>query len=178
MASRLFLEDHIALSQNRWLTALMSDFYDRNGARYVELVSRLGISKDSLSRTLEAALALGWITKNAGYGHPLRPEYVLTGEGTRISNGAFGVLRAQAGLALPPASFTRWDMPILTVLKSGQKRFGEVGQALNAVTPRALSQGLQSLERHELLERMVIEARPPFNLYGITDSGLLLASAA
>ncbi|RMH94813.1 transcriptional regulator [Lysobacter pythonis] len=178
MKSTLSIADHIALSQNRWLTMLIADFNHRQGARYVELLNRLGISRDSLGRTLEAALAHGWIARNAGYGHPLRPEYIVTDEGRRIAERAVAISKAQAHLGLTPASLTRWGMPIIQVLRAGEERFGQISHRLRPATSRSLSQGLRSLEANALVDRLVVESRPPFSRYTLTDSGILLANAA
>lgn len=178
MKSTLSLGDHIALSQNRWLTALLADFHERGGARHVELLNRLGLSKDSLGRTLETAIAQGWVARNSGYGHPLRPEYVLTHAGQRLADSAHAIVRVQAALGVGPADMTRWGMPLVHVLRSGEERFGQIQSALLTATPRALSQGLQSLQGLALLDRSVVEERPPFSRYTLTAGGILLADAA
>ena len=178
MKSTLSIAEHVALSQNRWLTALMAEFSDRQGARYVELLNRLGMSRDSLSRTLDVAIANGWLARNAGYGHPLRPEYVITEEGYRLVKSAHAIGKAQETLGLKPSSLTRWGMPLIQVVGSGEERFGQIATALKSATPRALSQGLQALETNELLKRAIIDGRPPFSRYTLTPSGLLLAEAA
>ncbi len=178
MQSTLSITDHIALSQNRWLSALLADFADRDGARHVELLHRLSISRDSLGRTLETAILHGWIKRNTGYGHPLRPEYVITPAGKRMAKSAYAISQVQTALGLAPSSLTRWGMPLVCVLRRGEERFGQIQTALSMATPRALSQGLQTLESCELLSRSVVEARPPFSLYTLTSRGILLAEAA
>lgn len=178
MKSTLSITEHIALSQSRWLTALLAEFSDRQGARYVELLNRLGMPRDSLSRTLDVAIANGWLARNAGYGHPLRPEYIATDEGRRMAQGAQAIRHAQENLGLKPSSLTRWGMPLIHVLWSGEERFGQIASALKPATPRALSQGLQALETNELLSRAIEDGRPPFSRYRLTSNGLLLAEAA
>src|SRR3546814_2698980 len=64
----------VQLSGHRWLVPLLADLASRKGARLVELIHRLGLSRDSLTRTLQAAAAPGWVRRNPGNGHPLRPE--------------------------------------------------------------------------------------------------------
>lgn len=178
MKSTLSITEHVALSQNRWLTALLAEFSGRQGARYVELLNRLGMPRDSLSRTLDAAIANGWLARNAGYGHPLRPEYVITDEGQRMAKGAHAIRRAQENLGLKPSSLTRWGMPLIYVVWSGEERFGQIASALKTATPRALSQGLQVLETNELLSRAIVDGRPPFSRYKLTSNGVSLAEAA
>ena len=56
----------VQLGSHRWLVPLLADLAARKGARFVELVHRLGLSRDSLTRTLEAAQAIGWVRRNPG----------------------------------------------------------------------------------------------------------------
>ncbi len=49
--------------------------------RFVELELKLGVGRDSLRRAMEALICLGYAQRNEGYGHPLRPEYVITDAG-------------------------------------------------------------------------------------------------
>jgi DNA-binding HxlR family transcriptional regulator len=51
-------------------------------------------------------------------------------------------------------------------------RFNEFRQALGTVPPRTLAQRLTELERAGLIERTVIDARPPRVEYRLTKSGL------
>ena len=44
----------------------------------MELQRRLDVTRDSLRRALDALIALGYVRRNEGYGHPLRPEYLIT----------------------------------------------------------------------------------------------------
>src|SRR3546814_4885066 len=54
----------VQLSGHRWLVPLLADLASRKGARFVELIHRLGLSRDSLTRTLQAAAALGWVRRS------------------------------------------------------------------------------------------------------------------
>ena len=53
-------------------------------AKFVVLQKRLGISRSSLQRTLRALIDAGLVKKNPGYGHPMRPEYLLTERGAKV----------------------------------------------------------------------------------------------
>jgi DNA-binding HxlR family transcriptional regulator len=50
-------------------------------------------------------------------------------------------------------------------------RFNEFRQALREVPPRTLAQRLADLEEAGLLERRVIDARPPYVEYRLTPHG-------
>jgi DNA-binding HxlR family transcriptional regulator len=113
--------------------------------------------------------------RNPGHGHPLRPEYVLTPEGARLAAGAEPLLAVQAQLGLMPGTLTCWGMPLICTIGSGQARFNELAKTLTTATPRAISQGLQTLSANNLVLRQVLDGRPPASLYSLTPNGILLA---
>lgn len=178
MPSSLSIADLVALGRHRWAAALLADLAAHDGARFVELAHRLALSRDSLVRTLDAAIAAGWAIRNPGHGHPLRPEYVLTAEGARLATGAGPILAAQAGLGLAPGTLTRWGLPLIRAIGPDTARFNALARTLTPATPRALSQGLRTLAANDLVVRDVIDEWPPASLYRLTDGGLLIARAA
>ncbi|HMP45872.1 MAG TPA: winged helix-turn-helix transcriptional regulator [Sphingopyxis sp.] len=165
------------LSGHRWLVPLLADLAAHRGARFVELVNRLGLSRDSLTRTLAAAAAQGWVMRNPGHGHPLRPEYILTEAGEAAAMRAATIAGAQAAIGLPPGGATRWGLPLVAGIGAGHDRFNALSRLLAPATPRALSQGLTALGRHGLVTRDLIDTRPPASRYGLTGKGKLLAAA-
>lgn len=177
MRSTLSLVDLIALSRNRWAVTLLADLAAHRGARFVELLHRLALPRDSLARTLNALSELGWVMRNPGHGHPLRPEYVLTPEGARLATCAELIAAAQFQLGLVPGALTRWGLPLVGAIGSSHARFNELAKTLAAATPRAISQGLQTLAVNDLVARDVMDSYPPASLYRLTPRGLLLAAA-
>lgn len=177
MRSTLSLADLIALGRSRWAVPLLADLAAHRGARFVELLQRLALPRDSLVRTLHVLSELGWVVRNPGHGHPLRPEYLLTPEGARVAAGATTIAATQAQLGLAPGSLTRWGMPLVRTIGSSQARFNELARALEAATPRAISQGLQTLAVNDLVAREVVDCYPPASLYRLTPAGFLLADA-
>ena len=171
------LADLVAVNQHRWTAALIVDLADHGGARFVSLIHRLGIGRDSLSRTLEATGAAGWVMRNPGYGHPLRPEYVLTPEGIRLAAMAKQQLVAQSQIGIGPQVLTRWSVPIIHSLGTGLQRFNDVARTLPQASPRALSQGLRALTANQLVNRTLFESHPPISLYTLTSTGQILAQA-
>jgi len=167
----------VQLSGHRWLVPLLTDLAGHKGARFIELIHRLGLSRDSLTRTLQAAAALGWVRRNPGHGHPLRPEYILTEAGAAAAARAATIAGAQAALGLPPGAATRWGLPIVAGIGTGHDRFNALTRLLAPASPRALSQGLTALGRHELVTRDVVDRRPPVSRYELTERGELLAEA-
>ncbi len=178
MKSRLSLEDHLAIGRHRWVVPVLADLDAHRGARFVELVHRLALPRDSLARTLDGAITAGWVMRNLGHGHPLRPEYLLTREGARLAAAALAIATAQAQLGLRPGTLTRWGMPLIIAIEAGQTRFNALTQTLAPATPRAISQGLQTLAANDLVARDLVDGWPPASQYRLTAHGILLARAA
>lgn len=170
--------DLLALAKSRWMLPLMAAFAEQPGRRFVELLHRTGAPRDTLSRTLQGALDAGWLMRNLGHGHPLRPEYLLTEQGRPFADAGRSMQSAMSALDLAAGSMSRWGLPILRAVSTGQERFNGIARALAPATPRALSQSLAGLEAQELLKRSLVNDRPPWSRYGLTERGLVLAHAA
>jgi DNA-binding HxlR family transcriptional regulator len=65
----------------------------------------------------------------------------------------------------------RWALALLYASHTGAVRFNEFRQALREVPPRTLAQRLADLEDAGLLERCVVDARPPYVEYRLTQHG-------
>jgi DNA-binding HxlR family transcriptional regulator len=70
----------------------------------------------------------------------------------------------------------RWTVSILYASHEGAVRFNEFLQALGKIPPATLTQRLTDLEDAGVLERTVIDARPPRVEYRLTKRGLQLRS--
>src|SRR5438477_12728787 len=70
----------------------------------------------------------------------------------------------------------RWTVSILYVSHEGAVRFNEFQQALGSIPPATLAQRLADLEEAGVLERAVIDARPPYVEYRLTRRGRQLRS--
>jgi DNA-binding HxlR family transcriptional regulator len=70
----------------------------------------------------------------------------------------------------------RWTVSILWASVEGASRFNVFKQAVGGIPPRTLAQRLLELEGAGLLERRVIDARPPRVEYVLTDDGRRLRS--
>ena len=75
------ITDLIAIFHHRWSAPVLAELLRQKGSRFAALVGTLGVGRESLRRTLDSLLELGLVARNPGYGHPLRPEYVLTRSG-------------------------------------------------------------------------------------------------
>jgi DNA-binding HxlR family transcriptional regulator len=65
----------------------------------------------------------------------------------------------------------RWVVLVLWASYEGATRFNEFKQVLGSIPPRTLAQRLVELEEAGVLERQVIDARPPRVEYRLTDEG-------
>jgi DNA-binding HxlR family transcriptional regulator len=169
------MNDLVALGKNRWTLALLADLASHRGARFVELLHRLGLPRDSLVRTLDAAKQSGWVIPNPGHGHPLRPEYILTEEGMRLALRAASILAAQNEISLPPMALSRWSLPLVHAISQGWNRFNPLARAVHGATPRALSISLRGLAGAALVTRDLVNGYPPITHYGLTETGIILA---
>lgn len=165
------------LGRHRWIVPLLAEMAARNGARFAELLHALPVSRESLARTINCAIEEGWIARNPGHGHPLRPEYILTESGRCAAPTCASVMGAQAALAIAPAALSRWSLPLVRVIDAGERRFCGMARALPDSNPRALSQSLKGLAENALLSRAVIDDHPPVCEYGLTARGERLAAA-
>lgn len=158
-----------ALAHHRWAPPILAELYRDDGCKFVTLVNRLGISRDSLSRTLEHLLALGLAIKNPGYGHPLRPEYVLTPIGQVIGSSTLELMNQLRQLGITDVMLKKWSLPVTLALHSGLERFGALLEAFPGLTPRALTLALRDLEWIGVLRR------DPAMTYALTPNGTRIA---
>ena len=135
----------------------------------------LGVSADTLSSTLRSLVDQGWIEKNPGYGHPLRPEYILTDRGHLVAHAAQEF--TQLSQPWVDVVYRRWSVPTLVAVQRGADRFNEIQISLKGISPRALAQGLRNLTDSKLILRSITDGYPPGTGYALTNDGATLAVA-
>jgi DNA-binding HxlR family transcriptional regulator len=167
----------VQLGRQRWAVALIAALALRKGGRFVELLNALGTNRESLTRTLGGCIGAGWVMRNPGHGHPLRPEYILTEQGWRIASLCQSIEETRQQIGLAPASFTRWSLPIISQIGGGANRFNAISQGIIGANPRALTQSLKSLVGQRLVDRIVLAEYPPVPEYWLAPNGERLASA-
>lgn len=165
------------LSEYRWTIPLLAALKRRDGARFIELLNSVGLSRDSLARTLDHMIAMNWVKRNTGHGHPLRPEYLLTTRGRKTAQIALGISDAQRHLGLSETGMARWSLPVIYLMGKEASRFRDIRYALPEISPRALSQSLKSLLANDLISREVTDGFPPATLYLLTEKGTTLFRA-
>jgi DNA-binding HxlR family transcriptional regulator len=165
----------VALFHNRWSVPILAELHRQRGSRFVTLSRTLGLSRESLRRTLAALIDGGLVGQNPGYGHPLRPEYVLTRAGERIAGACRPLVEQLRRGNLEEIGLKKWSMPVVFALAEGPLRFSELREQLEGVSPRALALALKDLETAELVDRRVTDDYPPATVYRLTRMGRPLA---
>lgn len=155
----------------------MAELSRGHGSKFVTLVNRLDASKGAVRDALDDLIELGLVSPNEGYGHPMRPEYILTRSGVRVGEACVELEDALSELDAEDVARRKWSMPTLWAVRNGPARFSEIGRRLHVVTDRALSMTLRELTEAELIARELVDARPPSSAYVPTESGLWLRPA-
>lgn len=163
------------LTRYRWNLLTMAELARSEGCKFVTLMRRLQASDRAVRQSLDYLIESNWVARNTGYGHPLRPEYLLTDEGEAAGTYA---LRIVEGLGADHVSLgtDRWALPVLSSLETTPLRFGELMDRNSPISPRALAMTLKSLAEAELIGREVGDGFPPSVSYGLTSTGIRLAS--
>lgn len=169
--------DPAALFRHRWSVPILAELYRTDGSRFVVLVNRLGISPDSLRHTLKALIDAGWVRRNPGYGHPLRPEYVLTPSGTVLAPACTHLAKMLRTMEIEEIGLRKWSMPVVAGLRAGNERFSDLKSSLTGITARALTLALKDLQAAGLANRTVLNLYPPTTRYRLTVDGRRLGRA-
>lgn len=162
-----------ALFHHRWSAPILAELHRREGERYAYLAHRFGISRETLSQTLSYLIRKGWVKRNPGYGHPLRPEYLLTARGERLGDICAGLDDLLSQQSIAELGLRKWTMPIMHALAeiSQPARFSQILLSLKSLTPRALSESLKRMEEAGWIVREVTNDFPPSTRYAVTAAG-------
>lgn len=159
------------LFHHRWTVPILAQLHKDHGARFVPLAYRLGASEGALRLALDDLIADGLVTPNPGYGHPLRPEYILTAEATDLAPLCQRVDDLLDKLHLREIALKKWSMPVLWAVGDGPTRFSAVTRTLSTITDRAAAIALKDLASLELIDRRIHDGFPPSALYLPTRIG-------
>jgi DNA-binding HxlR family transcriptional regulator len=69
----------------------------------------------------------------------------------------------------------KWKMPLMYIIQSGPKRFGELRRILSPITEQMLTKQLRELEGHNLISRNDFQTIPPRVEYSLTGFGKSLS---
>lgn len=166
------------LTVGRWLVPLLAHVAAAGGgSRFAAMLAQIGLSRSALAASLMQLQEAGWLARNPGHGHPLRPEYVLTAAGAPVAGFCANVMAQRTRLGLEPGQMPRWSLPIVARLDGARSRFNTLRTGLRPVTPRALSLTLKQMLAIDLVDRALEDEFPPIAIYGLTARGQALAAA-
>jgi DNA-binding HxlR family transcriptional regulator len=167
----------IDLFERKYAVLVLADLARMDGAKVVTLAHALDASRGAIRATLDELVERKWVRRNPGYGHPLRPEYVLTKSGARMAERCAELDELLRLADARDVATRKWAMPVLFSIGERGGRFSEIAAHLPGVTDRALSHSLTDLAGADLATRSVLDRRPPTTWYRPTDEGLTLLPA-
>ncbi len=159
------------LTHRRWCIPILAAFANHGNAKFVTLAHRLGCGRGALSASLNHLIGLGLITRNAGLGHPLRPEYLLSARGQRIAAPLTQLHHQIERWGGQGLAYRKWSLPLVVAIGPTRQRFNDLKTALNPISPRALAMGLQQLEHDAWISRVVTPHYPPVTQYSLQAKG-------
>lgn len=163
----------IELAHYRWNIPVLAELHRQSGARFVVLANSLGASRGSLSASLDSLIQMDLVRRNPGYGHPMRPEYLLTDNGQRVGEHCRDLARLVARRGDNGIAYRKWTLPLVAAIGQGVRRFSEVRSALgDGATPRAVTLGLKSMTHEGWANRLLIDDYPPAAGYALAPRGL------
>lgn len=167
-----------ALFLRRWCVPILARLHADGGCKFVTLTHTLKAQPTAVRDALDHLISIGLVRRNSGYGHPLRPEYLMTRKGEALAPAAANLDERLIALDLRELGLRRWTLPVLGAVGALQPaRFVALSTALGDITPRALSLSLRDLGGAHLLTREVVDEHPPRTEYVLRPRGLALARA-
>lgn len=160
-----------ALVHHRWNIPIIAELQLNSGAKFITLLNRLKISRGSLSASLAYLTDLGFVHKDAGHGHPMRPEYRLTEHGRAIGDECLRLVEILRRTDDVDLAFRKWTLPLVVAIGPRRQRFNELRWSLADATPRAITIGLRSLLRCDWANRRLIDEFPPTAGYELRAKG-------
>lgn len=167
----------IDLGRRRWALPALAELHRADGLKFVTLVHRLGASRQAARQALDDLVSMGLAEANPGYGHPLRPEYVLTARGRQLGPACLTLWDLVRRLGLADVLLRRWSLAVLAAIRAGHRRFSAVRSAIPRITDRALTLTLKELQGAGLVDRRVIDGSPPATAYQPTARAARLMGA-
>ncbi len=159
------------LVQHRWNILVIAELQRHSGAKFISLVNRLAVSRGSLKVSLAHLIDLGFVRRNMGHGHPMRPEYLLTKHGVAIGDECLSLVRILQRRDEIDLAFRKWTLPLVVAIGERRLRFNQLRSSLHDATPRAIAIGLKSLLRHGWADRSLIDEFPPTAGYQLRRKG-------
>ncbi len=168
----------VQLVHHRWNIPILAVLAKNSGAKFVSLANALQVSRPSLSASLTNLIELGLVHRNTGYGHPMRPEYLLTEAGEAIGEQCIVLNDVVKRSRAADLAYRKWTLPLLAVMGEDARRFSELNSALRNATPRAITLGLKSIVGENWATRTLINDYPPAAAYQLMPKGQRILSSA
>lgn len=162
------------LFHRRWAAPILAELDRCNGCKLVWLTHRLGAARQPVRDALDALIAMRLVEPNPGYGHPLRPEYILTPVGAGVAPAAAALVAALERAEALDVGLRKWAVPTIAAVRAGAHRFTQLAGVLPSATDRALAQTLRALVARQLLSRT--RATDERVLYRCTPAGRAIAT--
>lgn len=167
----------VKVTSRAWALNILALMHAGTPGRQASLLSATGAGRTAFAQSLSHLIDLKLLERNAGHGHPLRPEYRLTSSGMELARMAEDINQI-TGLSNDLFLLRRaWTIPILAVSQE-PLHFSEFKDHLGTITDRALSQSLKQLEASRWLNREIdISRRPVRPLYQAANVGAQVSDA-
>ncbi len=171
------ISDLVKLTSRAWALDILAAMHRGVPARQAPLLASCGAGRTAFAASLAHLVDLGFVMRNPGHGHPLRPEFKLTDKGAVAAGMAARVLDQVRQDPARSLLRKRWTLPIL-VQASQPVRFSRLRAGLAPVTDRALSTSLMDVEGQGWIRREIdLSTRRPFPVYTAIGEGALLGEA-
>lgn len=165
------------LTHHRWALPVLVELHNQRGSKFITLVNRLDAHRIAVTSALDALIELGLVIPNPGYGHPMRPEYILTTGGEQIAPACKRVMASLDRTGLTDLGLRKWTMPTILAVHQGAERFGQIRDALTSATDRAVSQCLSLSTDADLLRRNETEDDARAVVYALQRAGRIVGDA-
>lgn len=157
---------------------ILAEMQAEAGCRVASLTHRLEAGRQPVRDAIGALVELGLVQENPGYGHPLRPEYILTRRGERVGPACEALMESLHAAGAVEVGLRKWSVATVAAVGLGAARFTDVARALRHATDRAVSQALGSLDDAGLIVREVVDGHPPAPEYLLSARGRRVATPA
>jgi len=161
-------ENHVHLLVSQSKNLALAELHQSSGCKLVTLVHRLQASRGAVRQTLHSLIEWGYVMHNPGYGHPMRPEYILTPAGEPLAKSCSALMDRLRQLRLDHVGLRKWSLAVLMALGLQRSRFSEVRRRLPDISDRALSLTFKHMQSTGLIERHIVHRYPPTTCYGLT----------
>ncbi len=167
----------VKLTSRAWSLKILALLHEGVPGRQAPLIAAAGAGRTAFAASLDHLIEMGFLERNPGHGHPLRPEFRLTAAGRAIAPLAHRIERVVQDPAGAQLLRRAWTVPLLAVAQDPVP-FSAMKRALDPITDRSLSNALKSLDAQAWIARRVEAAhRPPRPLYVAANEGAEIARA-